>query len=58
MSAHLLFDLFQQYLEISVAFALCICIARCNNSTIGNENDFQGLLYGSWGGGGGGGEIV
>jgi hypothetical protein len=39
--------------EMSVVFGLSICVARGNNSTVGNENDLLGLLCGGWGGGGG-----
>ena len=50
MAAYLLYDPFQQYLEISAVFGLSICMARCNNSTVGIENDLLVLLYwGGWG---------
>jgi len=36
MSACVLQDPFQQYLEYSVVFGLSMCMARGNNSTVGN----------------------
>jgi hypothetical protein len=42
---------------MSAVFGLSICVVRCNNSTVGNENDLLGLLIvfvgGGFGGGGG-----
>jgi hypothetical protein len=38
MSAYLLLDPFQQYLEMSVVFGISICTATANGSTVGNEN--------------------
>ena len=49
MSACLLIDSVQLYLDMSVVFGLSICMARCNNSNVGNENDILGLLFGGWG---------
>ena len=34
---------------MSFVFGLSICVARCNNSTVGNENDLLGLLFGGLG---------
>jgi hypothetical protein len=42
MSACLLLEPFQQYLEVSV-FGLSICKATANNSTVGNDNVFLGF---------------
>ena len=42
MSVYLLLDPFQEYLEMSVIFASSVCMAICNNSTVGNENDLLG----------------
>jgi len=36
---------------MSVVFGLSIYMATGNNSTFGNENDLQGLLFGGWRGG-------
>jgi len=36
MSACLLYDPFQLYLEMSVVFHLSICTATANDSTVGN----------------------
>ena len=38
---------------MSVVSGLSICMARGNNSTVGNENDLLGLLFVGWEGGGG-----
>ena len=45
MAAYLLYDPFQQYLEISAVFGLSICMAKCNNSIVGSENDLLQLLF-------------
>jgi len=34
---------------MSVVFGLLICMARCNNSTVGNEHDLLELLFVGWG---------
>jgi len=52
MSACLLLDPFQLYLEMSVVFGLSIYTATANSCTFGNENV---LLEFFWGGGRGGG---
>jgi hypothetical protein len=44
MSACLLLDPFQKYLEISVVFGLSICTATTNTSTVGNENLLLGFF--------------
>jgi len=48
MSACLLLDPFQQYLEMSVIFGLSICTASEKNCSVGNGNV---LLEFFWGGG-------
>ena len=30
---------------MSVVFGLSICMVRCNNSTVGNENDLLRLFF-------------
>jgi hypothetical protein len=54
MSACLLLDPFQLYLEMSVVFGLSICTVTANSCTVGNEN----LLLGFLGGGEGRGILV
>jgi len=44
MSACLLLDLFQLYLEMSVVFALSIYTATANSCTVGNENVLLGFF--------------
>ena len=46
MSACLLLDPFQLYLEISVVFGLSMYIATANSCTVGNENVLLGFLGG------------
>jgi len=50
MSACLLLDPFQLYLEMSVVFGLSICTATANSCTVGGEN----VLLGFFAEGGGG----
>jgi len=45
MSACLLYDPFQLYLEMSVVFLLSICTATANDSTVGNEICLLGLFF-------------
>ena len=47
MSACLLLDPFQLYIEMSVVFALSIYTATANSCTVGNENVF--LEFFVWG---------
>ena len=47
----LLFDPFQQYVEMSVVFVLSVCTATANSSTVWNENVVLGLFLGEDGGG-------
>ena len=49
MSACLLLDPFQLYLEMSVVFGFSIYTATANSCTVGDEN----VLVGFWGWGGG-----
>ena len=53
MSACLLLDPFQLYLEMSVVFGLSIYTATANSCTVGNENVLLGFFVG-----GGVGEIL
>jgi len=50
MSAYLLLDPFQLYVEMPVVFGLSIYTATGNSCTVGDEN----VLVGFFGGGGGG----
>jgi len=45
MSACLLYDPFQLYLELSVVFHLSIFTATANDSTVGNENGLLGIFF-------------
>jgi len=46
MSAYLLLDPFQLYLEMPVVFGLCIYTATGNSCTVGNENVLLGFFWG------------
>ena len=46
MSAYLLLDPFQLYLEMSVVFSLSIYTATGNSCTVGNENVLVGFCLG------------
>ena len=46
MSACLLLDPFQLYLEMSVVFGLSIYTATGNSCTVGNENVLVGFFFG------------
>jgi len=52
MSAYLLLDPFQLYLEMPVVFGLSIYTATGNSCTVGNENMLEGFFSGEGGGGG------
>jgi hypothetical protein len=45
LSACLLLDPFQLYLEMSVVFGLSIYTATANSSTVGNENVLLGFFW-------------
>jgi len=46
MSACLLLDPFQLYLEMSIVFGLSMYIATANSRTVGNENVLLGFFFG------------
>jgi len=49
MSAGLLLDTFQQYLEMSVIFGLWICTASAKNCSFGNGNVLLDFFFGGGG---------